>query len=72
MATDRPRGAPLVAARAGDMIGEPAVVVTRGIGLKKIASTIHPCPTQGEILERAAGEYRKTRVTPSVGRVLVV
>ena len=70
--SDRLLGATLVAAHAGDMIGELAVAVTHGIGLKKIASTIHPYPTQGEIFRRAAGEYQKTRVTPSVRRVLDV
>ena len=46
--------------------------MTHGIGLEKTASTIHPYPAQGEIFKRAAGEYQKTRVTPSVRRVLDV
>jgi pyruvate/2-oxoglutarate dehydrogenase complex dihydrolipoamide dehydrogenase (E3) component len=68
--TDKILGATLVAAHAGDMIGEMAVAVTHGIGLKKIASTIHPYPTQGEIFKRAAGEYQKSRVTPRVKKIL--
>ncbi len=68
--SDRILGATLVAAHAGDMIGEVALAVTHRLGLKKIASTIHPYPTQGEVFKRAAGEYQKTRLTPRVRRIL--
>ncbi len=68
--TDQMLGATLVAAHAGDMIGEIALAMTHGLGLKKIASTIHPYPTQGEIFKRASSEYQKTLLTPRVKKIL--
>ncbi|HET6343956.1 MAG TPA: mercuric reductase, partial [Myxococcota bacterium] len=47
-------GATLVAEHAGDMIGELCLAITHGIGLAKIASVIHPYPTQGEVVKKAA------------------
>jgi len=70
--SDRILGATLVAAHAGDMIGEVALAITHRIGLRKIASTIHPYPTQGEVFKRAASEYQKSRVTPAVRKALAM
>lgn len=63
-------GATLVADHAGDMIGELALAVTHGIGLGKIASTIHPYPTQGEVVKKAADAWRRTKLTAGVKRLL--
>jgi len=63
-------GATLVAEHAGDMIGELCLAVTHGIGLGKIASTIHPYPTQGEVVKKAADAWRRTQLTPRAKRVL--
>ncbi len=62
-------GATLVAEHAGDMIGEMALAITHGLGLGKIGSTIHPYPTQGEVVRKAANAYTKTRVTPLVRKI---
>ena len=43
-------GIALVAASAGDMIAEITLAMQHGIGLKKIAGTIHPLPV--EVVER--------------------
>ncbi|HVR99178.1 MAG TPA: mercuric reductase, partial [Thermoanaerobaculia bacterium] len=51
---DRILGATLVAEHAGDMIGELCLAITQGIGLGKIAGVIHPYPTQGEVVKKAA------------------
>ncbi|RMF21897.1 MAG: mercuric reductase [Deltaproteobacteria bacterium] len=67
--TDKILGATLVAAHAGDMIGELALAITAGVGLGKIAQTVHPYPTQGEIVKKAADAWRRTKLTPTVKRI---
>jgi pyruvate/2-oxoglutarate dehydrogenase complex dihydrolipoamide dehydrogenase (E3) component len=62
-------GATLVAEHAGDMIGELCLAVTHGIGLAKIASVIHPYPTQGEVVKKAADTWRRGKLTPTVKKV---
>src|SRR6185503_305865 len=59
-------GATLVAEHAGDMIGELCLAITHGIGLGKIASVIHPYPTQGEVVKKAADTWRRGKLTPGV------
>ncbi|MFQ5515367.1 MAG: mercuric reductase [Myxococcota bacterium] len=68
--SDRILGATLVAEHAGDMIGELALAITHGIGLARIGTTIHPYPTQGEIVRRVADHWRRTRLTPRIRRIL--
>jgi len=63
-------GATLVAEHAGDMLGELCLAVTHGIGLAKIASVIHPYPTQGEVVKKAADTWRRGKLTPRVKRIL--
>lgn len=62
-------GATLVAEHAGDMIGELCLAVTHGIGLAKIASVIHPYPTQGEVVKKAADTWRRGKLTPMVKKI---
>jgi pyruvate/2-oxoglutarate dehydrogenase complex dihydrolipoamide dehydrogenase (E3) component len=62
-------GATLVAEHAGDMIGELCLAVTHGIGLDRIASVIHPYPTQGEAVKKAADLWRRGKLTPTVKKV---
>ena len=64
--SDRIVGATLVATHAGDMISELTLAMTAGIGLGAIASTIHPYPTQAEVMKKAADAYNRTRLTPTV------
>ena len=64
--TDEILGATIVANNAGDMISEIAVAMTNGLGLGKIASTIHPYPTQAEAIRKAGDLYNRTRLTPKV------
>lgn len=59
-------GATIVAAHAGDLIGELSLAMTHGIGLKKIASAIHPYPTQAEAIRKIGDQYNRTRLTPFV------
>ncbi len=64
--TDQILGATIVARNAGDMISEITLAMTNGLGLRKIADTIHPYPTQAEAIRRVGDVYNRTRLTPFV------
>jgi pyruvate/2-oxoglutarate dehydrogenase complex dihydrolipoamide dehydrogenase (E3) component len=59
-------GATLVAAHAGEMIGELVLAMTAGLPLAAIGGTIHPYPTQSEVLKRLADAQQRLRLTPGV------
>ena len=40
-----------------------------GVGLGKIARTIHPYPTQAEAIRQVGDLYNRTRLTPTVKRI---
>ena len=61
-------GATIVAEHAGDLLAEVTLAMTHGLTLGKIASTIHPYPTQSEVIFKVASEWNRTRLTPSVKR----
>lgn len=63
---DKIVGATIVAANAGDMIGEVSLAMTHGLGLGKVASAIHPYPTQAEAIRKIGDQYNRTRLTPLV------
>lgn len=67
--TDKIVGATIVATNAGDMISEITLAMTHGLGLKKIGSTIHPYPTQGEAIRKVGDLYNRTRLTPRVKKL---
>jgi pyruvate/2-oxoglutarate dehydrogenase complex dihydrolipoamide dehydrogenase (E3) component len=64
--TDRIVGATVVARHAGEMISELTLAVVGGLGLRTLARTIHPYPTQAEAIKRVADAYNRTRLTPFV------
>ena len=64
--TDKILGATVVAGNAGDMISELTLAMTHGLGLKKIANTIHPYPTQADAIRKVGDLYNRTRLTPRV------
>lgn len=68
--TDRILGATIVARHAGEMINEFSLAITSGLGLGAIAQTIHPYPTQAEVVKKLADMYNRTRLTPFVKRLL--
>ncbi|MGH7254390.1 MAG: mercuric reductase [Nitrospirales bacterium] len=68
--TDRILGATIVAAHAGDLISEITLAMKGGLGLGTIAGTIHPYPTQGEVLRKVANAWRRTTLTPGKKAVL--
>jgi pyruvate/2-oxoglutarate dehydrogenase complex dihydrolipoamide dehydrogenase (E3) component len=68
--TDKILGATIVARHAGEMINEFSLAITNGLGLSAIAKTIHPYPTQAEVIKRLADAYNRTRLTPFVKSLL--
>jgi pyruvate/2-oxoglutarate dehydrogenase complex dihydrolipoamide dehydrogenase (E3) component len=67
--TDRIVGATVVAAHAGDLIGELSLAMTAKIGLRGIGAAIHPYPTQAEAIRKLGDLYGRTRLTPFVKRL---
>ena len=55
-----------VARHAGEMISELTLAMVGGLGLRTLARTIHPYPTQAEAIKRVADAYNRTRLTPFV------
>ncbi len=56
-------GATVVAADAGDLIGEVTLAMNGKLGLKTIAGTIHPHPAQAESIRKIGDLYNRTRLT---------
>jgi len=67
--TDKIVGATVVAAHAGDLIGEITLAMKNGIGLGAVASSIHPYPTQAEAVRRVGDAYNRTKLTPTVAKL---
>ncbi len=63
-------GATIVARHAGEMINEFSLAITNGLGISAIAKTIHPYPTQAEVIKRLGDAYNRTRLTPFVKNLL--
>ncbi len=62
--SDRIVGATVVARHAGEMISELTLALGSRLGLRTLARTIHPYPTQAEAIKRIADAYNRTRLTP--------
>ncbi|MEO1133621.1 MAG: mercuric reductase [Cyanobacteria bacterium J06639_1] len=62
--SDKILGATIVASHAGEMISEITTAMIGGVGLSKMAGSIHPYPTQSEAIKKAADAYRRTLLTP--------
>ena len=62
--TDKILGATLVARHAGEMISQITLAMVAGAGLGTLSRTIHPYPTQAEVMKRAGDAYNRTRLTP--------
>ena len=68
--SDEILGATIVATNAGDMISEVTLAMNQKIGLGKIASVIHPYPTQAEAIRKLGDQFNRTRLTPTSKRLL--
>ncbi len=67
--SDKILGATLVSRHAGETISEITAAMTAGAGLGTLANTIHPYPTQAEVIKLAADGYNRTKLTPFVKRL---
>ncbi len=68
--TDKILGATIVAVHAGEMMNELTLAIKAGIGLKVVAETIHPYPTQAEVINKVANEWRKSIFTQQKKNIL--
>lgn len=68
--TDHILGVTIVARHAGEMINEFTLAMTNGLGLGAIAKTIHPYPTQAEVIKKLADAYNRTRLTPFIKKLM--
>src|SRR5213596_2724271 len=59
-------GATIVARHAGEMISEISVAMAARLGLSRLASVVHPYPTQAEAIRQCGDAYNRTRLTPAV------
>ncbi len=67
--TDKLVGLTIVTGHAGEMIGEAVLAMNHNIGLGSFGSTIHPYPTQAEILRKLGDAFNRTRLTPTVKKL---
>lgn len=67
--SDRILGATVVARHAGEMISELSLAMTAGLGLSAVGKTIHPYPTQAEVIKKLADAYTRTRLTAFIKKV---
>lgn len=68
--SDKILGATIVGPHAGDMISEISVAIRGKMGLGSLASVIHPYPTMAEAIRQCGDAYNKTRLTPTVKKIL--
>ena len=57
--TDEILGATIVGRHAGEMISELTLAIVAGVGLRKLATVIHPYPTQASAIRQAADAYER-------------
>jgi len=67
--SDQLVGVTIVAEHAGETIGEAVLAMNQRIGLSSFAGTIHPYPTQAEVLRKLGDAYNRTRLTPTVKKI---
>jgi pyruvate/2-oxoglutarate dehydrogenase complex dihydrolipoamide dehydrogenase (E3) component len=63
-------GATMVAAHAGETIGEIALAMQSGLRMSALGFTIHPYPTQSEAWKRLGDEWNRRRLSPGVRKLL--
>jgi len=63
-------GATLVSKHAGETISEVTLAMVGKSGLGTLANTIHPYPTQADILKRAGDAWSRTRLTARTASIL--
>ena len=62
--SDEILGVTIVAEHGGDLLHEFVLAMKHGIGLGKIANTIHAYPTFAEAARKLGDQFNRTRLTP--------
>ena len=62
-------GGTIVARHAGEMIGELTLAIAAKQNIGVLSSTIHPYPTQAEVLRKIGDAYMRTKLTPTVKKL---
>ena len=52
------------------MISEMTLAIVGNVGLKKLASVIHPYPTQADAIRKTGDDDNRSRLPPLVKRLL--
>ncbi len=63
-------GAAILGKRAGELICEVAVAMRAGMTLRRLSDTIHPYPTFGQGVRRAADQWYARRASPRTVRLV--
>jgi pyruvate/2-oxoglutarate dehydrogenase complex dihydrolipoamide dehydrogenase (E3) component/uncharacterized membrane protein YdjX (TVP38/TMEM64 family) len=63
-------GGTLVARHAGEMLSELTLAMVAKQNMGILSSTIHSYPTQAEVLRKIGDAYMRTKLTPTVKKVL--
>jgi pyruvate/2-oxoglutarate dehydrogenase complex dihydrolipoamide dehydrogenase (E3) component len=67
--TGRILGGTIVARHAGEMIGELTLAIVAKQRMGALSSTIHPYPTQAEVLRKIGDAYMRTKLTPALKKM---
>ncbi len=62
-------GGTIVARHAGEMISELTLAIVAGQKVSVLSSTIHPYPTQAEVLRKIGDAYMRRKLTPTVKKL---
>lgn len=62
-------GATIVGRHAGEMLNEITLAMKHNLGMSGLSTLIHPYPTEAEAIAKAASEWNKTRLTPTVAKI---
>ncbi|MFN5855390.1 MAG: FAD-dependent oxidoreductase [Pseudanabaenaceae cyanobacterium] len=68
--TDKIIGATIVTDHASAMINEITCAMTHNLGLNDLAQVIHPYPSLGEAIRKAADTYRRQLLNPRTRQIL--
>lgn len=68
--SDKILGAAIVGPHAGDLIQELVLALQKGIGLKTLASTIHPYPTMAEVSKKVSEVWMRSLLKPWMTKIL--
>ena len=63
-------GATIVAEDAGELIVPICLAMSNGLRLGDIGKAVYPYPTRSEYLRRLSDDYNRTRLTPTVKRLM--